>query len=74
MKELISFEEQVQDVVLPIFQNGTFWLHSENVLLAALADDRQNVRNQAINQILKIRNDERIKKLANDEQLRLKKG
>ena len=27
------------EVICPIFENGTYWQHSENVLLAALADE-----------------------------------
>ena len=42
-------------------------------LLAALADSRQEIRSQAVEQILRIRHDERTKKLAEEEQLRLKK-
>ena len=71
--ECNEFDEKTQNIVKPIFENGTYWLHPEYVLLAAVADSRQEIRSQAVEQILRIRHDERTKKLAEEEQLRLKK-
>ena len=38
MKAILKFDEKTVEVIRPIFENGTYWQHSENVLLAALAD------------------------------------
>ena len=74
MKELITFPPEVKDAVMPIFNNGCFWFHSENLLLAALADSRETRRKQAVDQILRIRNDEDFKAKAESEQKKLKQS
>ena len=72
-KAILKFDEKTVEVIRPIFENGTYWQHSENVLLAALADERQVIRSKAVEQILKIRHDEKTRKMAEEEQSRLKK-
>ena len=47
--------------VQPVIQNGSYWFHSENLILAALADKRKEIREKAVNRILAIRNDEVVK-------------
>ena len=47
MKEILKFNEKTLEYICPIFENGTYWLHSENVLLAVLADERQVIRSIA---------------------------
>ena len=73
MKEILKFDVKTQEEICPIFENGAYWQHSENVLLAALADARQDIRSKAVEQILKIRHDEQTRKMAAEEQSRLKK-
>ena len=57
MQALKSFPTCVFKAVSSIFENGLFWCHSKNMLLSALSDEDSKIREKAVNQILKIRND-----------------
>ena len=59
-------------VVQPVIQNGSYWFHSENLILAALADKRKEIREKAVNRILAIRNDEVVKEKVKKTQLAFK--
>ena len=71
-KTLLNFPKKVQKPVMDIFLNGTYWFHSENLLLAGLADQDDDIRNKSVNQIIKIRNNPILKKLRNADHNRLK--
>ena len=51
----------VKTSITPILDNGTYWAHSENILLSALSDPNGAIRKRAITHILKKRNDESFK-------------
>ena len=73
MKQILTFDKETQDIVKPIFENGAYYFHSENLLLAALADERKTIREKAVSQILKIRNDMEIRGLARAEQRKIQR-
>ena len=75
MKELKSIDEDkvVKEEVITIFENGLYWLHSENLLLSALSDPDIKVRQRAVEQILRIRHSEELKELKAKEQEEIKK-
>ena len=73
MKALLASPKDVWAEVKPIWENGLYWLHSENMLLSALSDEDRLVRKRAIDQILKIRNDESFKALVKKDEVQLKK-
>ena len=68
-----SFPQEVRDEVIPIFENGLDHCHSENLLLAVLADSDKAVRRRGIEHILKIRNDESFKAKAFAQQKKIKR-
>ena len=74
MKQLVKFPANVQEAVLPIFNNGSYWMHSENVLLAGLSDENSLFRERAVKQIIKIRHDPEMRHLREKEQKELKKA
>ena len=51
------------DIVKPVIQRGAYAAHSENMLVAMLADEEEKVRCDAIGQILKIREKSTANKL-----------
>ena len=67
-----SFPNDVKAYVRPILDNGTYWAHSENILLSALSDKDVVIRTQAVNQILKIRNNETLKEEVRKKQHQLR--
>ena len=73
MKALFSSPKDGWAEEKPIWENGLYWLHSENMLLSALSDENQLVRKRAVDQILKIRNDKSFKDLVEKDQVKLKK-
>ena len=74
MKQLNSFDDEVKAIVKPIFENGCYWIHSENVLLAMLSDSREEVRLRGVQEILKIRHDEEVRKARDKEQSEFRKA
>ena len=73
MTAIKSFPQEVRDEVIPIFENGLYHCHSENLLLAVLADSDKAVRRRGIAHILKIRNDESFKAKAFAQQKKIKR-
>ena len=73
MKALKGFPDDIQAITLPIFENGAYWMHSENILLSALSDHDQSIRERAIAQIMKIRHDVDFRKLIDNHQREFKK-
>jgi hypothetical protein len=49
-----ALPKEEQDVVLPIFEGGLYWLHMENLLLSMLGDLDKDVREKAVKTILEI--------------------
>lgn len=47
--------DALKNIVHPVLQNNAHWAHPENLLVAMLADDRPEIREQAIETILKAR-------------------
>ena len=50
--------KKVQEVAMKSFQTNAFFAHSSNLLVAMLADERENVRQKAVNAIIKMRQGE----------------
>lgn len=50
--------KQARDIALTVLQNNSFFAHGENILVAMLADEDAQVRNRAVNKILRIRCDD----------------
>ena len=61
VKSMQKYPVDVKTSITPILDNGTYWAHSENILLSALSDPNGAIRKRAITHILKIRNDESFK-------------
>ena len=72
VKEISRFDKVILDAALPIVNNGSYWFHSENILLAALADPRPETRIRAVEQIMKIRYDKETQELARKHQHKIK--
>ena len=72
MKDLLTFPPGAKDAILPIFLSGIFWFHSENVLLAALADSSEVRRKRGVDQIIRIRHDADFRGRAEAEQKHIK--
>ena len=68
--------ESNEKSVIPIFENGSYWLHSKNLFLAGLADQDDAVRKLVISQILRLRHDPILKETIaeKERQLRRKKN
>ena len=60
------------DAVKPIVINGSYWFHSENLVLAALADERAEVQKRAFERILDIRNNPSLRAQIKKSQHQLK--
>ena len=73
MKKISKFDKEIRSVVQPIFENGCYWIHSENILLAFLSDSRQEIRKKGIAEILNIRHNEEVKLARDKEQNAFKK-
>ena len=56
VKGMTAQPKSIFDAVQPIVMNGSYWFHSENLVLAALADERADVQKRAFERILDIRN------------------
>lgn len=50
-------EQSVKDVIDPVIQRNSYFAHPENILLAMSVDERLDVRIDALNKILKCRNE-----------------
>ena len=48
-----SLPPEVRSVIDPVIQRNAYFCHPENVLLAMIADEREHVRQLALHQILK---------------------
>ena len=57
-----------------VVENGSYWFHGENLLLACLGDKRENVRQKSIDRILELRNDVDLKKKLHEQERQLKKA
>ena len=57
VKTISEGDSDVFAAVKHILENGSFWFHSENFLLACLGDPRVNVRQKGVDRILQLRND-----------------
>lgn len=67
-----TFPKDIRDAIEPILANGTYWAHSENLLLSALSDSDPTIRAKAVSQILRIRNDGSMKERVKKEEQNLK--
>jgi hypothetical protein len=62
MKLYLALPQEDKNVVLPIFENGAYYFHSENLLLSMLNDPDKDVRKLAVEKILQIRRNPTIQK------------
>ena len=60
IKVLIQFESSIFEEIKPILANGSYWFHSENLILSALSDPQREVRSNAVNRIKQIRYDKNL--------------
>ena len=56
IKVLTQFGSSIFEEIKPILANGSYWFHSENLILSALSDPQREVRSKAVNRIKQIRN------------------
>ena len=73
IKTISQSDSDIFEIVKPVLENGSYWFHSENLLLSILGDSRDNAQKRAIDRILQIRNDAELKKKIHNIQVDLKR-
>ena len=60
MRLIAALPTQEKKVVLPTFERGFYWAHSENILLAMLASQEADIRARGVAKIFAIRDAEKL--------------